>query len=112
MGRSYAIELRERVISHLEERGDNKGTSAIFKVSIRTITNWQRLKKLQGNLIANKAGSKGKRKFSYEALREYIKEKSDSTLKEMGEIFNVSYRSIDYALRVMRITRKKKALLT
>ena len=108
MGIIYPIELRTRVINYLEEGGDKEEASEVFQVSVRTITNWQSRKKLKGNLMPEKTGSKGKRKFSYEALREYVKKKNDSTLKEMGEIFMVSYRSIDYALKILGVTRKKK----
>jgi transposase len=103
----YSKDLRERVMAYIDGGGLRQDACRIFQISEKTLYNWKNLRKKSGDLSPLKTGSKGHRKFSYEALAKYVETVPDQTLHEMGEVFNVSYRTIDYALTKLGITRKK-----
>lgn len=107
MTRHYSTDLRKRVMAYIDGGGMRHDACRIFKISEKTIYNWKKIRRISGDLEPAKVGSKGKRKFSYEALEEYIAKVPDQTLQEMGKVFNVCYRSIDYALKKLGISRKK-----
>lgn len=107
MARFYSKDLRERVMAYIDGGGLRHDACRIFKISEKTLYNWKNIRKISGSLDPAKVGCKGRRKFSYEALEEYVSKTPDQTLHEMGEAFNVCYRTIDYALKKLGITRKK-----
>jgi len=50
MPKSYSVDLRERVLNHLEKNPDKKAASTFFQIGIATIFPWVASKKLKGNV--------------------------------------------------------------
>ena len=107
MPKSYSVDLRERVLSHLEKNPDKKAASVLFQVGIATVFRWVSLKKLKGNVEPLR------RKYAYkkiddQKLIEYVEANPDHFLSEIAEYFGLTLQAIFYALKRLKITRKKR----
>lgn len=107
MARPYSTDLREKVLGHLEKNSDKKAASDLFQVGIATIYRWVALKKKKGHIQPLQ------RKYAYkriddEALLEHVKAHPDQFLFEIGECFSVTPQAIFYALKRIKVTRKKR----
>jgi len=107
MPKSYSVDLRERVLSHLEKNPDKKAASVLFQVGIATVFRWVSLKKLKGNVEPLR------RKYAYkkiddQKLIEYVEANPDPFLSEIAEYFGLTLQAIFYALKRLKITRKKR----
>lgn len=108
MGKAYSLDLRERCIAYIEGGGRCDETSRLFNVSLKTITNWCKLKREKGDLSAAKTGPKGgSRKIDERALIAFITKNPHRTLNEYGDHFSVSYRTIHQTFERLGITHKK-----
>lgn len=103
----YSQDLRKRVIGFVENGGQKKATASLFKVSSRTIYSWLTLKRKTKSL-ARKSYQRNKFKISPSALLKYIEEHPDHYLREIAEQFSTCISAIFYALKKLKITRKKK----
>jgi transposase len=87
MGKPYSLDLRERVVSAVEEGLSTRQAAARFSVGIATVGTWGRLKRRQGDVRPAKQGKPtgsvldGHEEFLLGALRS----KPDMTLDEMVE---------------------------
>ena len=61
MSKAYSIDLRERVLEHLE-KGTRKEASALFQVGIATVYRWIKQKKEKGHVRPKK------KKYAYKKL--------------------------------------------
>lgn len=109
MPKSYSVDLRERVLSYLEKNPDKKAASTLFQVGIATIFRWVARKKQKGNVEPLR------RKYAYkkiddQKLIEYVEVNPDHFLSEIGEHFGLTLQTIFYALKRLKITRKKRRL--
>ena len=102
----YGEEIRRKVIDLLESGQTQQAVGDYLEINPRTIRNWLHRLKNQGNISPQTHGER-QRKINKEALRNYIKENPDKTLKEMSDVFQVSITSIFDCLRKMSITLKK-----
>ena len=107
MPKSYSVDLRERVLKHLEKNPDKKEASVLFQVGIATIFRWVSRKKLKGNVKPLR------RKYAYkkiddQKLIEYVETNPDHFLSEIAEHFGLTLQAIFYALKRLKITRKKR----
>lgn len=107
MPKSYSVDLRERVLSYLEKNPDKKKACAVFEVGIATIYRWASRKKLTGNVKPLRRPYAYKR-IDDQKLIEYVKANPDHFLSEIGEHFGLTLQAIFYALKRLKITRKKK----
>lgn len=111
MPKSYSIDLRERVLNHLKINPDKKEASLLFQVGIATIYRWLERKKLKGNV------EPFRRKYAYkkiddQKLIEYVDTNPDHFLSEIAEHFGFTLQAIFYALKRLKITRKKRPRFT
>jgi transposase len=111
MCKAYSVDLRERVLDYLKQRNNKKAASEIFKVGIATIYRWVRQKKEKGHVEPHR------REYSYKKLddsilEQYVKEHPDRFLIEIAEHFSVTEQAIFYALKRLKITRKKRRFST
>ena len=107
---SYSIDLKERVLSFIEEDGSKVKASRIFKVNLRSIFLWIKRKKEKGNLENKKIVSR-RRKIDGIKLKDYVYKHPDHYLREIADVFKVSTSAIFYALKRQEITYKKKFTL-
>jgi transposase len=87
MGKAYSLDLRERVVSAVEEGLSTRQAAARFAVGIATVGTWGRLKRRQGDV---RPAKQGKPKGSVlDAHEEFIlgalRSRPDMTLDEMVE---------------------------
>jgi len=111
MNNGYSIDLRERVVAYIEQGGSKAEASKLFQVSRRTIYYWLERKAQSGHLAPNKMKPYKTRKLDTAKLLEHVELNADATLEEMAEHFEVSLTTIWYALKRMKVTRKKNRTL-
>ena len=111
MGKAYSRDLRERVLIFLETNNNKKAASSLFKVGIASIYRWIRLKHTKGNLDPLQREYAYK-KIDYDALKKHLELHPDHFLFEIAEKFSVTPQAIFYALKKLKITRKKRRFST
>ena len=110
MPKSYSVDLRERVLNYLETNPNKKIASALFQVGIATIYRWISCKKIRGNVQPLR------RKYAYkkiddQKLIEYVEAHPDHFLSEIAKHFGLTLQAIFYALKRLKISRKKRRTL-
>ena len=111
MVKAYSEDLRERVLDFLETNTNKKAASSLFKVGIASIYRWIKLKNTKGSLKPLQREYAYK-KIDYNALKNYLEFNSDRFLFEIAEEFSVTPQAIFYALKKLKITRKKRQPFT
>jgi transposase len=106
----YSVDFRKKVMEHLETSTIHE-TAKRFKVAASAISSWKKLLKETGSLKPIPVSRKP-RKIDYVKLREYVEKYPDKYLREIAEVFKVSLRGIDYALKKMKISLKKRPKYT
>ena len=111
MGRAYSLDLRKRVMKYLDEGKDKKSASSMFSIGISTVYRWIQERKERGNIQPKI------RPFAYkyiddEKLKQYMANHQDAFLWEIAEEFSVTKQAIFYALKRLKITRKKRQIST
>lgn len=102
-----SIDLRERVLAHLEKHPNRKAASILFQVGIATIFRWISRKKLKGT-VEPLHREYAYKKIDDQKLIEYVKTNPDHFLSEIAEHFGLTLQAIFYALKRLKITRKKR----
>ncbi len=105
---AYPTLLRTRAVAYLQAEGSHAEAARIFQVCPKTLYNWMQRHQETGDLRP-RSGPGKPRQLDYETLRDYVASHFDHTLHELGRHFGVSYRTIDQALKTMKITRKKNS---
>ena len=100
---AYSLDLRKRVVDYVENGGGITKAAALFKVGRATIYRWLRREDLRATKIEHR-----ERKIDWEALRKDVEENPEARLIERARKFGVRASAICYALKKMKITRKKK----
>lgn len=103
---TYSLDLRKRVLRYLEDGHTQEEASSIFRISLKTVTNWTKKNK-EGNL-SPKVRENKPRKIDNDRLIKYIKKNADAYLREIAEEFGVTIQAIFYACKRLRITLKKR----
>jgi transposase len=103
---SYSIDLRKRVVDYVENGGRIAQAAVLFKVGRATIYRWLGRSDLQPTKIKRR-----KRKLDWQALEKDVKENPDARLIDRAKKFGTRPSAICYALKEMKITRKKRTSL-
>lgn len=104
---SYSIDLRKRVVNYVENGGRIAQAAVLFKVGRATIYRWLRRSDLQATKVKRR-----KRKLDWQALEKDVKENPDARLIDRAHKFCTRPSAISYALKEMKITRKKNNFVT
>jgi transposase len=107
MPKFYSVDLRERVLKHLEKNPDKKAASSLFQVGIATIYRWISRKNEKGHVEPLRRPYVYK-KIDDQKLIEYVKTHPDHFLIEIAEHFGLTLQAIFYALKRLKISRKKR----
>lgn len=85
MGKSYSLDLRERVVTALEDGLSTRQAAVRFSVSIAAVGEWGRRKRAQGNVLPAKQGKPAGSVLDAHAefILGALREKPDTTLEEM-----------------------------
>ena len=117
MAQPYPVELRERVISHVEEGHSHRSTAVHYRVSIKFVNDMVKLKRESGSLAPKRIGrAPGTSKLSPHAdwIAQRLDEKGDVTLPELSiELFKqfgiaVHPTSVGRFVHRLGLTHKKR----
>lgn len=107
MPKPYSTDLRKRVLQYLEKDSDKMKASQFFQVGIATIYRWVARKKQSGTIEPLKKRNTY-RKIDNQKLIAYVEQNPDHFLSEIAKHFGLTPQAIFYALRRLKITRKKR----
>jgi transposase len=107
----YSVDLRERVLQYLEKNKNREAASRLFQVGVATIYRWLSRKKEKGNIEPLRRAYVYK-KIDDQKLIDYIEKNPDHFLSEIGKYFNLTPQAVFYALKRLKITRKKSSRST
>lgn len=111
MAKAYSLDLRERVVKYVEKGNSAELAATSFSIGIATIYRWLRLKKEAGSLEPLRR-ERAYQKIDLEQLKKYVAENPDHFLSEIAVKFGVTEQAIFYALKRLKITRKKRPRFT
>ena len=114
MGKSYSVDLRERVLQSLDEGMSKMTAHRIFHISRSSIDDWLTLREQTGLVVprASRAGRTSSLRGM--AFEEFVRHHSHATLDEMVQGWHnetgesLSDMSFSRALRALGWTRKKR----
>ena len=96
-------------MDYWNEGHSKRATAKVLKVSASTLQKWKSQLKDTGGLEPKKR-REAWRKIEPAKLIEYLKHNPDAYLKEIGEAFCCSDVAVLYALRRLKISRKKTTI--
>ncbi len=102
----YSLDLRKKVMKHLDKGHTIKETAELFEVGTTTIKEWKKLRAETGSL-EHRPHKRKCSKICSDRLVAYLNEHPDSFLIEIAEVFNCTPQAVFYALKRLGITRKK-----
>ena len=101
---AYSLDFRRRVLSLKEKQSLTfKETSERFDVDIRTLFRWQ--KRLEPKTTRDKPATR----IDMQALEEDLEKNPDRFQYERAVDYGVSQAAIFYALKRLKVSRKKNA---
>ena len=103
---TYSLDLRERVVSYINDGGGAHKAASVFNISIRTIHYWMKKKDL-----SPKPSLLRQRKINKADLKRHVEEYPSLLLRERAVIFNVHISSLGKSLRKMNIVKKTKGAI-
>ena len=101
----YSTDLRKRVLDFIKAGGSKAEASRRFSITRVTIDRWLKAK---DPFAYHKPGPRGPRSIDYDALKQQVAAFPDQTLKERADYFGVSAFCIQYSLKRIGYTCKKK----
>lgn len=101
----YSLDLRQKVVNFVENGGKITDAAHIFGVGRASIYRWFGRQELEATKVKRR-----QRKLDWKGLEKDVKENPEATLAERAKKFGVHPSAIFYALKKMKITRKKKQL--
>lgn len=111
MPKPYSIDLRQRVVEYLQKTQDKKKASELFQVGIATVYRWAARFAQKGHVEPLRR-ERAYKKIDDEQLIAYVKEHPDHFLSEIAAHFGLTLQAIFYALKRLKITRKKRPRCT
>ena len=90
MSYGYSIDLRERVLSYIQDGHSQKEANEVFKIPRQTIYNWLRLKSETGDLRMRRSGQRRSSKIDEGKLKEVVSGHSDYYLWELAVFFQAT----------------------
>lgn len=103
--KAYSMDLRQRVVSFVNDGGTKVEASKRFKIGRRTV--YYYLARAKAGKLEPKRSWGSWKKLDPQKLKDYVKTHSDSTLMEMRKVFGVSHNTIWVRLNKLGITLKK-----
>jgi transposase len=98
---TYSVDLRERVVSYVENGGLKSEAARVFNVGRRTVHRW-----LAADDLQPRPAQQRHRKLDKAALAAHVRDHDDMLLRERAAHFGVHVNAIWVALRQMDIRKK------
>src|SRR4028119_2136134 len=102
-----SLDLRQKVVDYVENVGSITKAAAIFKVGRATIYRWLGREDLRPTQVNHR-----QRKLDWEALKKDVEKNPEARLVERARTFSVRPSAICYALKKLKITKKKTTSLS
>ena len=99
-----------RAVAYKDEGHTFKELKEIFKIPAQTYYQWK--EKLQNGYYEKNVIRERNRKIDKDELKQEVEKKPDSYLRELASKFNCTESAVFYALKKLKITRKKSVLPT
>ena len=99
---TYSLDLREAVISYINNGGSKIEAMRIFNISRATLYRWSGMDDLRP-----KPSGLRHRKIDKTTLKKHVEEHPDMYLRERAEIFDVHISSLSRMLKKLRIVKKR-----
>ena len=104
----YSMDYRMRAVAYKDEGHTFKELKGIFKIPAQTYYQWKG--KLKNGYYETKIIRERKRKIGKDELKQAVAKKPDACLHELADKFNCTESAVFYALKRLKITRKKNVL--
>lgn len=104
---AYSEDMRKRALELIASGKSVAEISRLLNVSVSSLIRWQHRQK-EGRLGAWYPKTRGSYKVDEEKLKAYVAEHPDAYLYEIAEAIGSKTTTVDYALRRLGITRKKR----
>jgi putative transposase len=101
---AYSWDLRIRVIDYVENGGSVVKAAKLFQVGRASIYRWLSRETLEATKVKRR-----NRKLDWSALTKDVSQNPDRRLVDRAKQFGVRPSAISYALKQMKITRKKNS---
>lgn len=116
MGKPHPMELRQRVVAHVEAGNTHHSAAARFDVSVKFVNDMVRLKRETGSLSPKRQGNLGIGKLTphEDWVRTQVDAKGEITLDEMAALLlsergvSVNPSSVWRLFRRLGLTHKKR----
>ena len=102
----FKITIRQKVINFVGNGGTITEIAHIFEIGIASIYRW-----LSGPKMSETKVKRRQRKLDWKELEKDVKQNSQSKLSDKAKKFGVNQPAIFYALKRMKITRKKNFVI-
>ncbi len=99
---TYSLDLRKRVINYVENGGSVTKAAKVFQVGRASIYRWLDSEDLEPRKVTRR-----NRKLDWKALEKDLQISPEVRLIDRAKEFGVRPSAISYALKKMKITRKK-----
>ena len=103
---AYDTQFRKSVLDYIDEGHTAKEAKEVFKVGTTTIGEWKKLRKETGTL-EKRPLERVHKKLCPDRLKAYVSENPDSYQDEIAEVFSCTQAAVSYALKRLKLTRKK-----
>lgn len=104
MNMTYSVDFRKKVVAFVKNGGSPAEAACRFEVSLWCVRDWQVCKDLQ----PRQTGIPRHRKIDKEKLLAHVREHPDAFLRERAQAFGVRISSVEYALKQLKVTHKKR----
>lgn len=104
---SYSQDFRKKVIAYVNRGNSCHSASIKFEIASNTVRNWYKRYKSEGNYLSRKIGGK-KGRVSSQEIVDYVNNKADFILLEMGRHFGMTAAGAYYWLKKLGFSYKKK----
>ncbi len=104
---AYSLDLRIRVIDYVENGGSVVKAAKLFQVGRASIYRWLNRETLEATKVKRR-----NRKLDWSDLKKDVEKNPERRLIDRAKQFGVRPSAISYALKQMKMTRKKTASLS
>lgn len=103
---AYSLDLRIRVIDYLENGGSVTKAAKLFQVGRASIYRWLNRETLESTKVKRRS-----RKLDWSDLKKDVEKNPERRLIDRAKQFGVRPSAISYALKIMKMTRKKNSFV-
>lgn len=108
---AYSVDFRRKAIEYMDKGHTGKELKEVFGIYPSEISKWRKLLAQTGSLDPQYKETRAG-KIDMTKLEKAVEERPDAYLSELAKEFGCTKQAIFYALKRLRITRKKRHLPT